>query len=341
MREHNRMTVEESSAFYNVARRVFDELLPANRGGNLPPNMEAELFRARSSDGRLHFGKRILDEESARLLGDRLREAIEDAIEDGEPVEWARGFFFLHQIRGVKDGHPHSLDHCDEAFDAFLTHHGLSADVLEQNPDDWVVDIGVEVTSVSGEDSLGLRTDSHYHIAVELCGIDPAQAARMTSTGSSLYVRDHVSHLVDVSGCRIDTGTGPSRGAFGILKIQCYHTDKNVTASPAEGAGYHAKHTTLGQLIDKNHPGFFDKLYAVYEDCQKQGMVANIRIEARLPFRFQHLFCSGELQVEFRKYFIAVPCVAWWYVDIRSTQLLELNSLPSFQGSSIYAPHCL
>lgn len=312
LREHNRISMDESRAFYTVARRVFDELLPTNRGGNLPPTMDAELFRARGIDGKLHFGRRLLDEESARQLGDRLREAIEDAIEDGEPVEWARGFFFLHQIRGVKDGHPHSPHRAAEAFEAFLIHHGLSADVLEQNSDKWVVDIGVEASSTSGEDSLAIRADSHYHIAVDICEIDPAQAERMTSTGSSLYVKDHTSHLVDVAGCRIDTGTGPSRGALGILKIQAYHTDKNITASPAEGAGFHAKHTTLSQMADKNHPGFFDKLYNLFEESQKAGIVSSARIEARIPYRHQHRFYAEGNQIDLRKYLVAVPCEAWW-----------------------------
>ncbi|TEB22048.1 hypothetical protein FA13DRAFT_1714375 [Coprinellus micaceus] len=312
MREHHRIEIPEAEAFYRVLRGVINDLLPNNRGGNLAPDLGSEMFRSRAANGTLTFGGRVLDEDSAAQLGECLRDAIDNAIADGEQIEWARGFFFLHQIRGVKDGHPHSPDRADEAFRAFLDDHGLSEEALDEEPDNWFFDIGVEISSTNKDDSIAWRTDSHFHLLHEVCGIDHIHSKRLTSMGSTLYYRDFTSHLVDVAGCRVDTGVGPARGRLGILRMQAYQSDKSLTANPAEGNGFHAKHTTLSQLIDKNNPAFFDGIYKIYENSEQQGIISNARIEVRLPYAFQHLFYGVGNEADWRRWVVAIPCEAWW-----------------------------
>jgi hypothetical protein len=94
--------------------------------------------------------------------------------------------------------------------------------------------------------------------------------------------------------------------------MQAYQTDKALTANPGEGRGHHAKHVTLSQLIDSNHPVFLDKLYQLYEAAAYKNSASHARIEARVPYKYhQYIFPEG-LNIEWEKYLVAIPTDVWW-----------------------------
>ncbi|KAJ3517569.1 hypothetical protein NMY22_g13939 [Coprinellus aureogranulatus] len=332
VRESHHISMDELELLWTAIRRTVKSLLPTNRGDNLPPNISSESFRARASNGTLHFSTRVMDEESAAQFGDCLRAAIEDAIDEGKDLEWARGFFFLHQIRGVKDGHPHAPHQSRAAFEAFLETHGLSRTALRANPDRWWFDIGVEISSSNGKYSLAWRADSHYHILVRFAQLLEHHARRLTSLGSTLYVKDFTSHLVDVAGGRIDTGSGPAQGPLHIIKVQLYQTDKSLTATPAGGPAFHAKHVTLSQLIDKENPAFFDSLYSLYTSAEKSGIVSNARFEVRLPYRYHHKFYTREVEGEWKPYLVRIHRDTWW--ALRYMPIIAYKSVVDYQFSA-------
>ncbi|RXW12808.1 hypothetical protein EST38_g13046 [Candolleomyces aberdarensis] len=70
---------------------TLQELLE-NRGGNLPPDYEAEMFRARKDNGQLAFGSRILPSWRVPEFGDCLRRHL-----SVNGVAWARNLVFVHQ----------------------------------------------------------------------------------------------------------------------------------------------------------------------------------------------------------------------------------------------------
>ncbi|RXW17373.1 hypothetical protein EST38_g8477 [Candolleomyces aberdarensis] len=327
-REHHSVRDNEIRLFYeHCMRPALVDAMPRCRADDLPPTYSAELFRARAPNGQLVFSGRMVGADAVGELGNRFREHIESACAQGLSLEWARGFFFLHQIRGTKNVEPHDLRDASSRLNDFLHQNGLSRTVLRANPHDWYLDIGLEVSSDLNS-SLAWRTDSHPHLLHDIFTIPMGHAIRMTTMGSSSYTRDFTSHLTQVAGCRVQPGV-QGRGPYGIRKMQAYQTDKALTANPGEGRGYHAKHITLSQLIDSNHPRFLDKLYELYEEASRKNSASHARIEARVPYSFHRRIFPEELNIEWERYLVAIPTDVWWW--LRAYPVLAYKYIADFQ----------
>ena len=309
-REHHSIRDNEIRLFYqHCMRPALVDAMPQGRGDDLPPTYDAELFRARARNGQLVFSGRVLGVESVNELGDRFREKIEEACFQGHGLEWAKDFFFLHQIRGTKNARPHDPTDARTRLTEFLHENGLSQDILRANREDWFRDIGLEISSDIG-DSLAWRTDSHPHLLHDIFQIPMRHATKMTTMGSSKYFRDYTSHLTQVAGCRVRPGA--RNGPFEIRRMQAYQTDKALTANPGEGRGYHAKHVALSQLMDSRHPDFLNRLYQLYESAGHEGSTSHARIEARVSYLFHKDIFPEDLEIEWEKYLVAIPTDVWW-----------------------------
>lgn len=305
------MRDNELRLFYDhVMRPAINQLLPNARGSNLAPDYGSEMYRSRAASGAFTFAGRLIGDEAAANLGNTLRQHIERACEEGHDLSWARGFFFLHQIRGVKDARPHDFTSSLRALDDILAENGISRQTLRDNPYDWYLDIGLELVSEHGE-SLAWRTDAHANVVHEVLGVDADKARNMTRLGAPRYYRDFTSHLTQVSGMRLSPSK-EGQGDFEVKKIQMYQTDKAITANPAEGRGYHAKHVTLSQLLNRNNPDHLDKLYNLYGAAAREGVQSHARIELRVPYARHRLVFRDDADIDWRKYLVAVPVDLWW-----------------------------
>jgi hypothetical protein len=309
-REGHKVANSDVALFFeNVTRPSLLALMPDLRGVNLPPTFDAEMWRARSESGHFVTNGRVLSRSVVRELSGKLRDELEAAISRGVRLEWAREFFFLHQIRGVKDANAHHPIDAAHAIYQFVDDNNIDTQAITDYPDNWYVDVGLEISSATGDDSLAWRADSHTALLRDILEIPEVHAVRMTKIGSSSYCKDPVSHLTEVAGCRITPGVR-GRGPLQIFKIQAYHTDKAVTASL--GGGHHAKHISLHQLINDKDGGFLDKLFKVYEDSLNAGVVANARLEVRVPFHMHSRVYNGLEGINWRRYLVAIPCDDWW-----------------------------
>ncbi|KAJ3550427.1 hypothetical protein NMY22_g492 [Coprinellus aureogranulatus] len=258
-------------------RPAMADLLEA-RSSELPTKLKSELFRARAPDGRLLFTTKVfphwLIEDLSRLIPYYL-------MQNGR--RWAQGMVYVHIIRGVKNSSYHNFDDPtshSRALEELFTLNSLSlTSVRAPGGGKWYVDVGVEI-SLPGK-SLSWRTAAHATLYQQVARVDSSTAKRITSLGSSDYVRDHYSHLVQASGCRISPGRrgmGPHQVAY----FQAYMTDKSLTA--AKGNGHHAKHITAIQAIRRPNvtSSFLDHLIELYREAMHENH-SSARVEVRVP----------------------------------------------------------
>jgi len=112
--------------------------------------------------------------------------------------------------------------------------------------------------------------------------IGDIDAIRVTTLGSSKYERDVVSHLMAVSGCRIQPGKkaeGPYKAAY----FQMYTTDKAITYNP-EGR-HHGKALTIDAAMGSKQPApFLDALFNLFTSAMTKN-ASNARVEVRIPLQ--------------------------------------------------------
>jgi len=293
----------EKTEFYEkVLRPAISELLPQDVG-DWPPDYESEMFRAQKRTGRFSYQSKMLPAWAVPTLGDQLRSAIE--LND---VHWARGFVFLHTIRGTKHGTQHStrVEAAAEALDEYLKEAKLPYHIVEDSR--WWIDIGLEFTS-DQQTCLQWTTLSHPHIVRHFLRIRSEHAERVTRIGSSKYARDIVSHLPAVSGCRIEPGV-QAEGPYQAAYFQMYTTDKSLTYNP-EG-GHHGKAITMEAAMGQTQPAkFMEGLLRLYLSASEKNS-SNARVEVRVPM--EHAM-SALLRINnqlIRRSLLGFTRLDWW-----------------------------
>ena len=250
------------------------------RSAEWPVTYDDEMFRARGKNGTLSMQTKVTTDWMSSFLGDYIRESLQSS-----ELTWGEGLVFLHQIRGVKNSSVHPLDGnaASDALVTFLKENMLldpEAEDLGQllGQGKWWVDVAVEVASEE-ERCLAWRTDSHYAVVERVTGISEHQAHRITSPGSSQYIRDMSIHLPAVSGCRISPGRH-GRGTSGVEYLQMYTTDKSLIYRHDQG--HHGKFVTCAELLESKGITFIDKLYNLYRNAADETH-CHARLEVRVP----------------------------------------------------------
>ena len=270
-----------------------------------PATYQDELWRARRDKGGFAFRAVPLGEWCLPLFGDRLREELEE-----RGVNWAFGFKFMHQVRGVKAATHHSPlgRNPQGALDEFLAMVNLSTIGNDDGADDdWWIDVGLEIHSPGH--CLEWRTDSHASIVEHVLRISTQRSQEITSLGSSKYSRDISSHLVDVSGCRIEPGVR-SCGPFRAKYLQVYTTDKSPTYHPQ--GQFHGKAIKGEEVLNaKETPAFCRGLYDAY--CNSAAHHdSNARIEVRVPLQYGSLVLRSFPDALIRGALLAFARAVWW-----------------------------
>jgi len=302
------LTQDEQRILYQDGIAPAVKSLTPHTSHDWPPSYDDEMFRARKNTGTLVFTPKILGSWLVPLFGDALRKSLE---ENG--VDWGNNFMFLHQVRGTKHGTGHGMNShsAREAREEYLRKCELSLDVIEQGT--WWIDIGLEFFS-SREECLQWRTDSHCRVVQQIASIPPTAARRITTIGSSKYDRDLVSHLTQISGCRIEPGVR-AQGPKKIAYIQLYTTDKSLTYNP-EGKNFGKTFPYKAGITKHDQTSassYLKGLYKLYINSSLKK-ASHARLEIRVPFEF-----STEALLEFptdllRRSLVSFPKNVWWYV---------------------------
>ena len=297
-------TREDLTTFYELGFLPGVQELCEDRSAEWPPTYTDEMFRARGRNGTLSFQTKMIPCWNVYALGSRIRSKLRDA-----GVPWATGIVFLHQIRGVKDTTWHDLSEngAEQALDEFLALESLDKETLSRRGK-WWVDVGLEAFS-DDKDCLAWRTDSHTAVVQEICQISERNAQRITSVGSSKYTRDMISHLPQVSGCRIEPGV-QGQGGYRVAYLQMYCTDKALTYR--QDQGHHGKFVTCGDITKGRADGFINSLYSLYLNAIGNND-AHARIEVRVPLEFASAVLLGFDQDVITRALVSFPRMEWWY----------------------------
>ena len=204
------LTQSEFATFYEKGFRPAVEFLSPAAAAEWPPTYQAELFRARGKHGTLALQTKTLGKWLVRQLGDAIRTAL---LDNGVP--WGRGLIFLFQIRGVKASNVHrtSVESAQLSLDELFFKNSITQEGIDRG--EWWVDVGLEISS-GEQECLAWRTDHHFHIVKHALSLNTSNAKRITTPGSSKYIRDLTSHLTAVAGCRVSPGVR-ARGCHHLL----------------------------------------------------------------------------------------------------------------------------
>ena len=294
----------ELATFYEKGLRPAVESLSPAAAAEWPPTYQAEMFRARGKHGTLALQTKTLGKWLVRELGDAIRTALRR-----NRVPWGEGIIFMYQIRGVKASNVHrtSARWAQLSLNELFNKNSITVEAIDRG--DWWVDVGVEISSGT-EECLAWRTDHHVHIVEHVLSISASNAQRITSPGSSKYIRDLTSHLTAISGCRITPGVR-AEGIHEAIYLQMYTTDKAVIYRP-EGAHF-GKYLTGREILENKADTYCRGLYDLYTDSAYKNN-SHARIEVRVPYAHAAdvLVDIPSVQELFISSLIRVPTVVWW-----------------------------
>jgi hypothetical protein len=278
LKEHERALWYE-----NGLRPAISTLLGPNIASQWPATYETERIRAQKNKGAPAWQTKVIPREMVDLLADAIRTELDrNASVSGQDISWARDFFVLHTIRGLKDGSFHTVN--PESADWYLTEFIIDANLSFMVPEigEWYIDVAIEISDDDGS-CLQWETAAHHAIVQQALRISDHNAQRITKIGSSKYSRDLSSHLTEVSGFRINPGIR-ARGEFEAVYLQAYTTDKAIVYNPE--AGHHAKYITTKDAMDaKQPPKVIDGLFTIYHEAIVANS-SNARLEVRVPYKF-------------------------------------------------------
>ena len=167
--------------------------------------------------------------------------------------------------------------------------------------------MGIEVSS-SNRNCLAWRTDSHVHMVQHVCNIPGNHAKRITDIGSSKYARDLMSHLPEVSGCRISPGA-QARGPYEMAYPQMYCTDKSLTYR--QDQGHYGKFITCSDILSGKADKFIGGLYSLYINAIGNHN-SHACMELRVPFRFASRVFLHISERVLRRSLVSFTRVEWW-----------------------------
>lgn len=320
------------SLWYSSGLRPAIELLLGDGvAHDWPASLETEKARAqKTTGGAPSWTQKIIAREFVYPLADTIRQEIQtEPFLDEADTQWAKTFFILHTIRGVKHGYNHTANPVSARYflNDFIRDCKLVPNAHEDRVGEWWIDVGIEITSEIGA-CLQWSTGAHRHVVQQFLFISDEDADRITSLNSSKYSRDLSSHLAAVSGFRIEPGA-QAEGPFQAAYIQAYTTDKAVVYN-VEGS-HHAKFLTTSEALSQNHPSkTVDGLYDIYS-AAKGPNSSNARLEVRVPWRYATQVLMEFETAVIRQCLYAFSSETWW--DFRIIRIVAISQTLHLQAT--------
>ena len=239
-----------------------------------PITYSAATTLYRDDKGRFHFGTMDLPSHILGKFCDKLLELFQQHAD-------LRDAFFLHEIRGTKSESHHQLNEKERclALDGVL--HRF--DRLKMNPDNWFIDVGLEVRHEGHV--LQWLTSGHRQILAFLLPSASADQIGAVLKSPSKYFCDLSAQLRDLGGFRAIPG--PQGRLDRIAYMNVYTTDKSATYQLHQGVfkrrkGWHLFSGTIGQLLRD-----LKSIAHTFQICGDPnvagGHEGNARMEIRVP----------------------------------------------------------
>lgn len=274
--------------------------------GEWPPSHSAELWRTGHQKSTRILPGHVVEDWGAQVITN-----IWDKSGPGGVLHWARGAFFMHQIRGMKTAHTHDGTDADHRRMALRELMQEFTPGYFQDPDsqqNWFVDVGLEMHRRNSV--VTWRKGAHHRI------IDFLREREGTKTGeqytsSTSYQVDLVAHLTEVAGFRL--GISEELGPNKISYINCYTTEKALTytAGHASKAKFLSGKAALAPLTSEGRIKYCDDLYAAFVDA-KTDSCANARLEVRVPLRYARRVFLDIPEEMIAHSLIVIPNEHWW-----------------------------
>ncbi|KAG8739124.1 hypothetical protein FRC10_006122 [Ceratobasidium sp. 414] len=318
---NNCLTEVQMRQLYDLAvRPAATEALPHELHFNWPATYDDEKFRAenpgRAGDaGEGRAGGRTVQQSGRDIHAEylnpwisRIRELVDGSLD----LQWARSFFFMVEMRGIKNRevsiHPpckheavdpegwvddesprvQAVDRVLEYFDTTRFERGR-----------WFLDIATNVTVSDSLEALPActfaSTRMHAEVLSHFLKEDMGRCERWVDGQGGFYQRDEVAHLQDIAGFRF---TNPNPEHNGVQYIQVYSSEKSVTYNL--DTPNKAKRTSPFKLLkdwDQARKSHFQPLVGAFRDSSRTHSVA-LRIESRVEFFYYpkvHLLIPQEV----------------------------------------------
>ncbi|RDB19057.1 hypothetical protein Hypma_014471 [Hypsizygus marmoreus] len=320
---------EKERAFWyeNGMRPAIASLLGQSIASEWPATYETERIRAQKSRGGFAWGTKIIGRDVVDQLADRIRtELDENPFVAAHDIAWARNFFILHTIRGVKHSSFHRVDATSAEYylTEFIQEAHLSYEVPEEGV--WFVDVAIEISSDEGA-CLQWMTSTQHDVVQQALRISDEDAERISEPNSSKCDRDLVSHLTAISGFRITPGVR-AQGEFEVAYLQAYTTDKSVLYNA--DSGHHAKFLTTKEAMGPTQPAkSITGIYTIYEEALKANS-SSARLEARVPYQFATKVLLELEHDKLRDCLCSFTRQEWW--SFRMTRLMAISQTISLQA---------
>lgn len=312
---------QQLEQLYNrCVRRTIEELAPEHIS-HWPYSYAEAYTQYRDHRGNLFFSTIDIPAHLSEAFGEQLLEKVHG-------YSWGRRAYFIHQLRGTKGYTTHDPDiygEVDDAIDDVLT--GVNRQVLEEDPDSWFVDVGLEVRlpgHILQWTTLGFR-EVLRHTLPDATPTQLDQARRKVKVDMS-------AQIADLAGFRLET-TETVANLTGVHYINAYSTDKAVTYQlhngiyrPRKANCFYPKNIsqTISDLCsmeetfakcagtdpeapdDPAEPGYVEEVV--------EGQEGAVRLEVRVSFGKVREALLEFPQELLDRAVIAVHPFTWWYV---------------------------
>jgi len=235
---------------------------------------------------------------------------------DLHDMEWAAGFFFGHQIRGVKSIIKHlgpgNYTSPADALEDFLGQYFLMP--LPNNiHSQFYIDVGVEF--FMHQECLFWHHQGHAAILLQLAPmLDAQHITEMVTPGAPKYYQDVTGLLHDVCGFRLAPGIEDAIESH-MFYVQCYSTEKNIADSGI------LNHNTLSlPLADgfkhtKHAVNILDNMFDWMHVAQAGQVESCAWLEIQMPLD-EAVNVLADLPHEMMSACILHMCARdWWCVD--------------------------
>ncbi|KDQ12394.1 hypothetical protein BOTBODRAFT_45773 [Botryobasidium botryosum FD-172 SS1] len=283
-----RVEEREAAAVYDHAIRPS---VPRGILQHFPPSYDAETVRDRHHDGRVALSK---SHTLTPFEWAEVQDGMLDRFEDDPHLGFARGAFFLVEVKGAKLSRVQQLEPGMPLAPA-----PLAEDIREWLP--WLdldheawqganlfVDVAQEYRIA--KTTVHWRCDSHARILAHALGQDAGVVrAKLTRAFDRTYFQDESALLSDLAGLR--WSCADHENELGIVKFNVYTTDKSVAYLPDRGryAKFIDAKDALLRYIDGSgsHPTsrFISGMGLLYDTAREADQPGTARFEVRLPVR--------------------------------------------------------
>ena len=196
----------------------------------------------------------------------------------GEQDELLKDAFFVHELRGTKSSSHHNPRNADER-EASMNGVLDLFDVRLLKPEQWVVDIGLEIRQEGCV--LQWLTDAHHRILAHLLPSASEEQISAVLNSRTQYHCDLSAQLQELGGFRVSPG---SRGkADQVSYINIYSTDKCATYQLHDGVFRRRKPWHLFPCNISKIREDMKRIGDTFVSCANDGLEGNARMEIRIP----------------------------------------------------------